>query len=410
MDHVSNFFTYLAIQDPTRLLAKYPKGPDSKTSTTLETHQPNEREMRIKDAIRVYDNCFFPHPNAILTPDLNIIKENEDNSVHFKDLVRYLGITGRPKFITLADAIKARVTDNQSGVPDSIVGFTKLLSLLEGRYKQILNDGLEQSLLKTIDPSTDDFENFTKKYASLTGFPQDVIKAIWWRENLGRGNRPSLHKGTMLASGDGAMAPNLQLYYMACTINGVYRYNSGNGKFTRALQAPVVSTLAFPADNRIAKVRTREEIIVTPIPTDLVKDDCELNLITGLILYRQALATAISDPIVQIPIKNYKNCILILIYTITLTLSTIMARPQSRIGSFMEKLLRHPGKIILSLPLNCSMAAGQFTRGNLLHIDAPVAMMTILTSSCSMISSPHMTNGKRCSRPILNLIHYTLSS
>lgn len=53
MEYVSNFFTYLAIQDPTRLLAKYPKGPDSKTSTTLETHQPNEREMRIKDAIRV---------------------------------------------------------------------------------------------------------------------------------------------------------------------------------------------------------------------------------------------------------------------------------------------------------------------------------------------------------------------
>lgn len=176
------------------------------------------------------------------------------------------------------------------------LGVPGMLELLENRYAEIRGNGYgnPELLAKSLDPTVDDFATLTAKYAELTGAPQEVVAALWWRENLGRGNFSAEAHNGGLPSGDGALAPNLQLYVLPVEVP---RVNPGfNNRFYFA---------AFPRENKLSD-RTSEEIIVTDIPIDLIKADTEMNILFGLILYQQSQELVRSDPKIKAFIDGFK--------------------------------------------------------------------------------------------------------
>ncbi len=269
--------------------------------------EPSARFLRIQKFIidRLSVGYFLSGKSGLKPlPEKLPLDKSENNLL---DYARY----SHPRFITTSEAIsvyRGKTNENLRAMGIR-VDFADLLSMLSERYDQILAGGLVPSLIDSIDPSVTDFDQLTRKFSDLTGIPQNVIQTIWWRENFGIGNAPHLHEGKHSPSGDGPLAPFVHLYNMPIQPQGVYQYSADTQQFARSFRIPpeeVVKTIAFMGDNRLVG-RNDENIIITPIRTDLVQYDAELNIITGLILYYQAMEAVFSDPLISQAVEHALN-------------------------------------------------------------------------------------------------------
>ncbi len=161
----------------------------------------------------------------------------------------------------------------------------RLLEAFLERYQQLLKDPFKTNL----DPTVDDFYRITKEYAELADLPVEVVRAIWWQENLGRGTFPEFHGSQILSHKDGPYA----IYHPK------YSVRVSNGwEYSLRLRKPVkpttetVQVFAVPINERWrVKDRKFNGVIPTPVPSSLVAADAELSVLAGLLVYLDRLET-----------------------------------------------------------------------------------------------------------------------
>lgn len=209
-----------------------------------------------------------------------------------------------PPIFSLSAEIDHKV--RELGIHVTLEGLVKLFYQ---RYEQILKNP-EGELSKTIDPSRADFLTLTTKYSEKTGFPADVIRAIWWREMLGNGTYPEIHGGPYGNSGlgefhrDGPMAPFWGLFAAPASFNGGENFDGEN---LSRLGISHTEVAAFAVDYRTRATRSTNNLIVTHVPVELARVDAELNIIFGLILYLQSIYILLEDSSISNIFQQYQD-------------------------------------------------------------------------------------------------------
>jgi len=143
--------------------------------------------------------------------------------------------------------------------------YRTLLNETVRRYGEILDDPYKTA----IDPTVEEIDALIAKYSRITGFPEDVIKTIGWRENSLRSNMPSLHGDSYYPpSGDGVMSPNVHPPYWAEKVGGIPN--------TRGSEYPETDVVSFKGVN-------------LPVYAGFIQYDCEANIAFGLAIYTHHL-------------------------------------------------------------------------------------------------------------------------
>ncbi len=181
-----------------------------------------------------------------------------------------------------------------------------LVSLAYERYKEILKNPIFE-LGKTFDPTVQDFYKITEEISQLTGFPEGVLRALWWREMHGMGTYPEIHGGDDMLHKDGPYAPAWHFYSTGnVEFNNPQRIKPhSNNKLSNRLKTGLGTLFTFPIDNRQKRYRETHDLIVTHIPVEISRIDPKLNILCGLVLFEQAAQYVENDPIINAHYRTY---------------------------------------------------------------------------------------------------------